>query len=104
MGTPATTGEIYNVGSQQPIRIIDLARRVIEMTRSGSDFVFVPYEEVYGHGIEDMHHRIPATEKIQAAVGWRPVLELDVVLADVIKGVRTRLVTGDQAALATAEL
>ena len=36
MDTPATTGEIYNVGSQQPIRIIDLARRVIEMTRSES--------------------------------------------------------------------
>ena len=104
MDTPATTGEIYNVGSQQPIRIIDLARRVIEMTRSGSDFVFVPYEEVYGHGIEDMHHRIPATEKIQAAVGWRAVLELDVALADVIKDVRTRIVAGEQAALAPAEL
>ncbi len=74
------------------------------MTRSGSHLVFVPYEEVYGHGIEDMHHRIPAIEKIRAAVGWRAVLDLDVVLADVIKDVRNRTVTGEQAALATAGL
>ena len=46
---------------------------------------FVPYEEVYGLGIEDMHHRVPATEKIVGVIGWRPTLDLDVVLADVIK-------------------
>jgi UDP-glucose 4-epimerase len=102
MDDPATTGEIYNVGSQRPIRIIDLARRVIEMTRSMSDVVFVPYEEVYGQGIEDMHHRVPQTEKIHAAVGWRPTLDLDIVLADVIKHARTRVLTPESHAVATS--
>jgi UDP-glucose 4-epimerase len=90
METPSTTGEIYNVGSQQSIRIIDLARRVLEMTRSASDLVFVPYDEVYGHGIDDMKHRIPDIEKIGAAVHWRPTLDLDVILADMIKDARSR--------------
>jgi len=89
METEATSGEIYNVGSQQPIRILDLARRVVEMTHSDSVFEFVPYDEVFGQGIEDMYHRIPATEKIAAAVGWQATLNLDVILADVIKHART---------------
>jgi UDP-glucose 4-epimerase len=89
MDSPETSGEIYNVGSQQPIRIADLAQRVIEMTGSDSEVVYVPYDEVYGQGIEDMQHRVPATDKIAAAIGWRPTLALDVVLADVIKHART---------------
>ena len=89
MDSPATSGEIYNVGSQQSISILDLSRRVLEMTRSDSELQFVPYEEVYGLGIEDMYHRVPATEKIAGAVGWQATLDLDVVLADVIKHQRT---------------
>ena len=85
---PATSGEIFNIGSQQPIRIRDLAGRVLEMTRSESGLTFIPYGEVYGQGIEDMHHRIPETAKIAAAVGWQATLDLDVILADVIKHMR----------------
>ena len=92
MQTQAAGGEIYNVGSQQPIRISDLARRVVEMTRSESELVFVPHAEVYGQGIEDMHHRIPATDKIASAIGWQASLDLDVILADVIKDARTRII------------
>jgi UDP-glucose 4-epimerase len=95
MDSPITSGEIYNVGSQQSISIRDLAQRVLEMTRSGSDLKYVPYEEVYGLGIEDMYHRVPATEKIDAAVGWRATLDLDVVLADVIKHLGTAGAAGD---------
>jgi UDP-glucose 4-epimerase len=98
MDTPSTSGEIYNVGSQQSISILDLARRVVEMTRSSSELEFVPYSEVYGLGIEDMHHRVPATDKIARAVGWQATLDLDVVLADVIKDVRTSVSTSDDEA------
>jgi UDP-glucose 4-epimerase len=84
METPATAGEIFNVGSSTPIRILDLAERVREVTSSSSEIVFVPYDEVYGHGIEDMHHRAPSIEKIGSAIGWRPELDLEKILADVI--------------------
>jgi UDP-glucose 4-epimerase len=79
-----TSGEIYNVGSTEQIAIADLARRVIEKTGSSSTTVSVPFEEVYGLGIEDMLHRIPSTEKIHAAIGWEPALDLERILADVI--------------------
>jgi UDP-glucose 4-epimerase len=90
MDEPATSGEIYNVGATGRIRILDLAERVIAMTSSGSELKFIPYEEVYGQGIEDMLHRIPSIDKIAAAIGWRPSLDLDMILVDVIKHIRTR--------------
>jgi UDP-glucose 4-epimerase len=83
------SGEIFNVGSPNRIRILELAERVRELTHSSSELRFVPYEEVYGQGIEDMYHRIPSTEKIREAIGWQATLELDLILADVIKHTRT---------------
>jgi UDP-glucose 4-epimerase len=83
-------GEIYNVGSSEQIAIADLARRVINVTASSSGTVFIPYEQAYGLGIEDMLHRIPSTEKIRSATGWTPTLGLDRILADVIAFMRQK--------------
>ena len=88
MDAPATSGEIFNVGSRNWISIVELAQRVLELTGSSSELVYVPYDEVYGQGIEDMLHRIPAIEKIQAAIGWEPTRSLDEILADVIAELR----------------
>src|SRR5438105_1834059 len=88
MDEPATTGEIYNVGSTESIAIGDLARRVLGLTDSGSQVTYLPYDQVYGQGIEDMLHRRPSIDKIRAAVGWRPSLDLDRILADVIDWAR----------------
>jgi UDP-glucose 4-epimerase len=88
MDAPGTSGEIFNVGSAERVRIIDLAHRVLELTGSGSELAFVPHSEVYGLGIEDVLHREPSIEKIRAAIGWRPSLDLDRVLADVIDHAR----------------
>jgi UDP-glucose 4-epimerase len=95
MDETSTSGEIFNIGSNNQISIRDLADRVREMTNSESDVVFVPYEDVYGQGIEDMLHRVPSTDKIRAAIGWEPTLNLDLTLADVIKHTRTRALGGE---------
>jgi UDP-glucose 4-epimerase len=89
MDSSDTSGEIYNVGSTNRIRIIDLADRIREATGSRSELEFVPFDEVYGQGIEDMLHRIPSIAKVSAAVGWRPERTLDDILADVIEDKRT---------------
>jgi UDP-glucose 4-epimerase len=85
-----TAGEIYNVGSTNKISILGLAERVIELTGSRSELVYVPYEKVYEQGIEDMLHRMPSTAKIEAAIGWQPTRSLEDILADVIAFQRTR--------------
>ena len=84
MDEASAAGEIFNVGSTRRIRIIDLAERVKELTGSDSEFVYVPYEHVFGLGIEDMLHRSPAIDKIRATIGWEPERDLDTILRDVI--------------------
>ena len=85
MRDSSTTGQIYNVGSTERVRIGELADRVKRATGSSSEIVFVPYEEVFDRGIEEeMFHRAPSIEKIAAAVGWRPTVDLDGIVADVI--------------------
>ena len=82
------SGQIFNVGSTDRISINDLAERVLTAAGSHSDTVYVPYDEVYGLGIEDTLHREPSIEKIGAAVGWRPTRSLDEIITDVIAHVR----------------
>jgi UDP-glucose 4-epimerase len=84
------SGEIYNVGSEQRISINDLAGRVKELTESSSTVEYVPYDDVYGIGIEDMLHRIPSTAKIRATTGWTPERTLDDILVDVVAFERDR--------------
>jgi UDP-glucose 4-epimerase len=92
MDEPATSGEIYNVGSQERLAIHDLAERVRAKTESSSEIVFVPYEEVFPHGaMEEMFHREPSIEKIGAAIGWAPTRTLDEILADVIAFERSQV-------------
>jgi UDP-glucose 4-epimerase len=88
---PSADGQIYNVGSPNRISIIELAKRVLEETGSSSTLVDVPYDQVYGLGIEDTLHRIPSIEKVGAAIGWAPERTLDEILADVIAFARTDL-------------
>ena len=81
-------GEIYNVGSMERVSILKLADRVLEATGSSSKLEFLSYDEVYGRGIDDMLHRIPAIEKVRAAIDWRPTRDLDEILEDVIEHAR----------------
>jgi UDP-glucose 4-epimerase len=89
MDARTVSGEILNVGSTERVTIEELARRVIELTGSSSEIEYVPYDKVYGQGIEDMLHRQPAIEKITGAVGWQPTRSLDEILADVIAHTRS---------------
>jgi len=88
MDDRSISGEIYNVGSTQRIRILDLAQRVLELTGSDSEIAFVPYDRVYGLGIEDTLHREPSIERIKSAIGWQPSLDLERILTDVIDHTR----------------
>jgi UDP-glucose 4-epimerase len=88
MDDRSISGEIYNVGSTERIRILDLAQRVLELTGSNSEITFVPYDRVYGLGIEDTLHREPSIERIKGAIGWQPSLDLERVLTDVIDHTR----------------
>ena len=89
MDARSISGEIFNVGSTERVTIQELADRVREVTGSQSDVSFVPYDEVYGQGIEDMLHRQPSIDKVSGAIGWTPERTLEDILRDVVAFTRT---------------
>jgi UDP-glucose 4-epimerase len=84
MEHPAAVGEVFNIGSNEEVTILDLARRIKELTKSASEIVFVPYDEAYEEGFEDMPRRIPDITKVSSLVGFRPTVALDEILQSVI--------------------
>ena len=84
MDNPASVGQVFNIGSNEEVTILELAERVKELTSSQSEIVFVPYDEAYEEGFEDMPRRVPDISKINALVGFRPEMKLDGILQSVI--------------------
>jgi UDP-glucose 4-epimerase len=95
-----SSGEIFNIGSANKASIRHLADRVLELTGSPSEIKYIPYDKVYGQGIEDMLHREPSIEKINAATGWAPEYSLDDILTAVVAERRERRAAGALAAAA----
>jgi UDP-glucose 4-epimerase len=83
-------GEVFNIGSTEEVTIRDLAERVKQLTGSTSEIVYVPYEEAYEAGFEDMRRRIPDTSKIQRVINWKPRHSLDATLSEVIRYFKER--------------
>ncbi len=79
-----SVGQVYNIGSTEEISIVKLAEKVKGLTNSDSEIVFVPYDEAYEEGFEDMPRRVPDTSKIKQLVGFQPKMKLDGILQSVI--------------------
>ena len=77
-------GQVFNVGNDQEISILELAEKIKKATGSSSRIVRVPYEEAYQQGFEDMLRRVPDLSKCGRYIGYRPTVSLDEILADVI--------------------
>ena len=65
MESEQAVGQVFNVGNNQQISIMDLARKVVELTNSKSEIFFTKYEDAYGIGFEDMKRRVPNISKIE---------------------------------------
>lgn len=77
-------GQLFNVGTDNEISMLDLAVRIKEMTRSPSPITLVPYAQAYGKGFEDMQRRLPCIDKIRRMLGWSPTIPLEETLEAVI--------------------
>jgi UDP-glucose 4-epimerase len=88
-------GEVYNIGSQQEVTILELAERIKALTESDSRIVFVPYADAYEEGFEDMMRRVPDTTKIHQLIGYTPTCTLDEILTSVIEYQRRKLAHGE---------
>ena len=78
-------GQVFNIGNGEEISIRDLALRVCAVTGSRSELVYVPYEEAFDSGFEDMPRRVPDISKLRRQVGYEPKVQLDGIIESVIQ-------------------
>jgi len=81
-------GQVYNVGNNSELSILDLAKKVIEVTGSSSSIEMVDYAKAYGAGFEDMERRVPDISKMKREMDWAPVLGLDQIINDIAAHMR----------------
>ncbi|MCK5840662.1 MAG: GDP-mannose 4,6-dehydratase [Candidatus Sabulitectum sp.] len=85
MDTPEAVGKVVNIGSTEEITILELARRVREISRSESEIIIVPYEDAYPSGFEDMQRRVPDVTKLMELTGIRPLADTTSIIRKIIE-------------------
>jgi UDP-glucose 4-epimerase len=85
MQHPDAVGQVFNVGSDHEVSIVDLAHTIKHMTGSDSPVVLVPYEEAYEQGFEDMRRRVPDLAKIRRLINYEPSVALPKILSEIIE-------------------
>jgi UDP-glucose 4-epimerase len=83
MDSGEAVGQVFNVGNNEQISIMDLAKKVIEVTGSYSTIEKIAYENAYPEGFEDMQRRVPDISKIKQVLGWSPEINLDQIIKDI---------------------
>ena len=86
---PESIGRIYNIGAVTPVSIKELAEQVIAQLGSSSKIDFIPYEQAYEHGFEDMLRRKPDTRAIKELINWQPEHDLTDIINDVAADLRS---------------
>lgn len=81
--TPECFGQVINLGNDEEVSILGLAEKAIEITGSKSEVRYIPYEEAYGDGFEDMRRRVPGLEKAKRLIGYQPTRSLSDIINDV---------------------
>lgn len=76
-------GQVINLGNDEEVTIKELADKAIALTGSTSKIRFVPYEEAYGEGFEDMRRRVPSLAKAERLIGYKPTRTLTDIINDV---------------------
>jgi UDP-glucose 4-epimerase len=84
VATDKAVGEVVNVGNDYEVTIEDLAHRVKERTGSASPVEFVPYDQAYELGFEDMFRRVPCLDKLERVTGFRPKTTLPEIIDRVV--------------------
>jgi UDP-glucose 4-epimerase len=81
----SSIGQVYNVGGEGEISILDLAKLIISKTNSQSKILFESYEDVYGKDFEDMQRRVPDITKIKKTIKWKPKRDLHKIIEDILE-------------------
>ncbi len=82
--TEEAYGDVFNIGGEEEVTIIELANQIVKMTGSASEIKFIDYKSAYGDGFEDMMKRTPDLGKIKKLIRYAPKNSLENILQDII--------------------
>jgi len=83
--TPATVGQVFNLGGEEEVSINALAARVIALTGSSSAIEHISYDAAYGRAFDDLARRVPSLQRINRAINFSPRYNLDQIIRSVIE-------------------
>jgi UDP-glucose 4-epimerase len=86
---PKAVGQVFNIGNKEEVTILKLAEIVKSLTGSSSSIAFIPYDQAYEEGFEDMPRRVPDLTKVRQLVGYEPKVQLNEIITKVIEYFRT---------------
>lgn len=89
--TPSAHGSVYNIGSDEPVTIRQLAEEIIQRVDPTVKVDFLPYREAYGDDFEDVRRRVPDVSRLEKVLGRKPTMKLGAILDDIIRWKRTQL-------------
>lgn len=90
MRTPSALGRVFNIGSDEPVSIVDLAQHVIARTGSSSGVTFQSYTAAFGSDFEDVLHRVPDVTRLRSAIDFRPEKSLEQTIDDAANWIRSK--------------
>lgn len=88
---PDAVGNVFNIGSDEEVTILELAKKVKRVTNSASPIDFIPYHEAYQSGFEDMPRRVPDLRRIRHLIGYKPTKALDEILRAITASLQERV-------------
>ncbi len=91
MGTPAAQGQVFNIGSDKPWSIRQLAEAVIAKVDPAVRIEHLPYSQAYGDDFEDVRRRVPDVSRLKQTIGSTPQLGLESILDDIIAWKRSQI-------------
>lgn len=84
LDNPAAVGEVFNIGSNEEVTIMELAERVRTAAKSDSAIELIPYDQAYAKGFEDMPQRVPDVSKLESLIKYKPSTPLSRIIEDTI--------------------
>ena len=81
--TGEAVGRVYNIGSDVPVSILELAERVIARVNPEAKIDFQSYSDAYDESFEDIRRRVPDLTRIRTTIGYRPTQDLDAIIDSV---------------------
>lgn len=84
MDHPEARGRVFNIGSDEPVSILELAQRVIGAAASRSVVEHQTYAAAFDADFEDIRHRVPDLSRLRATINYRRRYDLDRIIAELV--------------------